>query len=127
MSWSVEHDDVLNIVVSTYAGKCTGRDFREAVAARSAMAGKLGLNKALIDAGKLEVSAAATFDLYDIAGHYNHGANFQCTRKIAITRPDSAESRKVVDFYETACLNRGLDVKVFEERNSAVEWLLEEY
>lgn len=36
-------------------------------------------------------------------------------------RPEPADS---VTFWETTCANRGLDVKVFAEREPALDWLL---
>jgi hypothetical protein len=37
------------------------------------------------------------------------------------TLPQSAES---VQFWETACANRGLDVRLFDNRKHALDWLL---
>ena len=44
--------------------------------------------------------------------------------KIAVIEPSSEESREFIKFYETACLNRGWNVKIFPDRQSTLVWLL---
>jgi hypothetical protein len=46
--------------------------------------------------------------------------------RIALIRPVSKESNEFVSFYETACINRGWDVKIFTDRQSALDWLIKE-
>ena len=41
----------------------------------------------------------------------------------ALVLPDKPELRAHSRFYETVCLNRCWDVRVFEARPQAVEWL----
>ena len=44
--------------------------------------------------------------------------------KIAVIEPSSKESKEFVEFYEIACLNRGWNVEIFSDRQSALVWLL---
>lgn len=46
--------------------------------------------------------------------------------KEAILMPSLQASRQDVEFYETACLNRGFNVKVFRDRQAALDWLAED-
>lgn len=45
--------------------------------------------------------------------------------KEAVILPESSETADKIKFYETACLNRGFRVKVFNEKDEALNWLLD--
>ena len=51
--------------------------------------------------------------------------NLERTSKIALIEPISKESKNFASFYETACLNRGWNVKIFQDRQTAIGWLQE--
>lgn len=63
--------------------------------------------------------------LYFLADQFATVAFEQRVREALVlpARPESADS---VTFWETTCANRGLDVKVFAEREPALDWLLRE-
>ena len=124
MTWAIEYDDDLQIVVLTYSGKTTGEDIKEAAAARIAMGKEKGVNKFLIDAGKVETEASATLSIYEVPEDLYLRQEANRKSRIAVIRPESSVSREMVEFYETACLNLGWLVKVFQDRDNAVEWLL---
>ena len=44
---------------------------------------------------------------------------------VAVLLPASAREREAVEFYETACRNRGWDVSAFATSREAVAWLTE--
>jgi hypothetical protein len=44
--------------------------------------------------------------------------------KEAVILPGNAAAAGLVKFWETTCLNRGINVRAFSNRSSAVEWLL---
>lgn len=124
MSWKVEHDAELNIVVLTYQGKCTGHDFKTASTARMALAAEKGTAITLIDASQLEVDSSATMDLYEIASAMYSAAEDSFDWRIAILDTEDPQAKEMVDFYETLCINRGWKVKKFATRKSAIAWLL---
>ena len=43
----------------------------------------------------------------------------------AVLLPCEAAAKQELEFFETACRNRGLDVRVFGERDEALAWLTE--
>jgi len=47
------------------------------------------------------------------------------TIKEALLLPSLSASSDMVEFWETACLNRGIRVRLFHDRQSALDWLLE--
>jgi hypothetical protein len=42
----------------------------------------------------------------------------------AIIQPQLTATQEEVRFYETACLNRGYNVRIFANREAALEWLI---
>ncbi|MEI6765993.1 MAG: hypothetical protein WCM76_10150 [Bacteroidota bacterium] len=78
----------------------------------------LGDCKGLSDNGSL-------VDIYSLAEYYL--TIFESHKfKEAIILPENKEAAKNLKFYETTCINRGFDVKVFSDRESAVSWLISE-
>ncbi len=126
MSWTVEYDDTLQIVVITYVGKSSGKDFKEAAKKRIAVAKALDSIRTLIDASKLYTDESTTVDVYNIVKNTYEKLGNRGDWKIAITTPESPTARRQVYFYETVCINRGWRVKEFEERKEAIEWLLKD-
>jgi hypothetical protein len=43
--------------------------------------------------------------------------------RIAVLMPKDAAARKELQFYETVCLNRGWQVKIFNTKQEALAWL----
>lgn len=123
MTWTLEYSDELDIVVLTYKGKTTGFDLKEASTARIALGREKGVSKYLIDTTEVEVSSSATSDVLDLPDKVYSDKQVDYSSRIAIIEPKSAESRKMVKFYEDACVNRGWLVKMFKDRPSALGWL----
>ncbi len=73
------------------------------------------------DCQKIEHSNTA-FNIYDIPKEYE---NRQVNRRIreAMILPVDKDARQNVEFYETVCRNRGFNVRVFETREAALNWL----
>jgi hypothetical protein len=61
-------------------------------------------------------------DVYSLAEYYL--TIFESHKfKEAIILPKDKEVARNLKFYETTCINRGFDVKVFSDRESAISWL----
>ena len=43
--------------------------------------------------------------------------------RVALLLPTPPKEREAVEFYETACRNRGWNVRSFDERPAAIDWL----
>ena len=124
MSWKVEYDEALGIVVDTYVGKSSGKDFKDVAKKRIALGREKGVEKTLIDALRMETDSSTTFDVYDIVEHMYNEEGRRANWKIAITTPVSSAAREQVCFYVNVCKNRGWIIEEFTKRNEALEWLL---
>ena len=125
MSWTVDYDEALGIVVDTYVGRSSGKDFKAVAKKRIALGREKGTTKTLIDASRLEVEPLISFDVYDIVTHMYSEEGSRSSWKIAITTPESPAAREQVRFYVIACKNRGWKIEEFAERKDALKWLLE--
>lgn len=126
MSWTVEYDEALGIVVDTYIGVSNGKDFKDVAKKRMALGREKGTTRTLIDASRLEVEPFTTFDLYDIVEHMYSEEGSRVEWMMAITTPESQTAREQVHFFVNLCKNRGWRIEEFADRKNAVEWLLEQ-
>lgn len=124
MSWNIEYNDDLQIVVCTYLGKCTGQDLRDASTKRIALAQEVGSSKTLIEASKLETEGSTTFDVYNIIRKMYQELGSRADWRIAIVTPETTKAAEQVHFYVTACQNRGWVVEEFPNKEDAIDWLI---
>lgn len=64
-------------------------------------------------------------DLYFLADALAAAGNVPQFRE-ALLLPSLPDSIEHVRFWETTCANRGLNVRLFDNRQRAIDWLLEE-
>lgn len=65
----------------------------------------------------------SVFDLFEVINLFeNYGVDHSL--KEAILLPALADSVEKVKFFEVACKNKGYNVKVFNNREEALTWLL---
>jgi dihydroorotase len=68
------------------------------------------------------IGGHSVLDLYNLISLYKD-SGFPNNFKEAILMPNLNDPVENVQFYETACLNRGYNVKVFNDKDNAVLWL----
>jgi len=123
MTWTVSFDESLRVVVLTYSGVNTGEDIKEAAAARIALGREKGVNKFLIDTREVVTDESATSDIFELPDKVYPAERNQRESRIAILEPESPRSSEMVRFFESVCVNRGWQVKVFQDLESAIRWL----
>lgn len=120
MPWNVIAHADLPIVETVYAGTMTGADVGAAAVETLRVATSLGRNRLFADCSALE-GGHSIFDLYELSGL---DALRQLQLREAILQPELSSSLEKVRFWETACLNRGVQVRIFADRDEAIRWLL---
>ena len=122
MSLEIKFNNEYGIVESIFSNNVTNEELLRETKECIALAKENNSTLFLCDAsnGISRMSIIHVFNLEKI--HVKDKLNR--ISKIAIIEPSSKESKKFVGFYETACLNRGWNVKIFPERQSALVWLL---
>lgn len=123
MPWTVTFIAEPGIVETTYAGRLTTEELRDAVTATLALASERRTNRYLGDCTGLEHSSSAS-DTYALTRFYET-LPIDRLSKEAILLPASEDAERDMRFYETTTRNRGFNVRVFRTRQEAISWLVE--
>lgn len=120
-SWSVAYNSELAIVEIVCKGKLNRADRIAANGEAFASADANNTRKFLLDVTAYEYSLSR-IEIFDLGDSYRD-ERFR-PEKIAVIQPSARKAREDAAFYETVCVNRGWNARVFEEPSEAVEWLL---
>ena len=122
MAWTLEYNTTLSIIEIVFAGKITASDLEELTTKRIKMCKEKDILEVLIDATEQEL-AASLFDIFQLPDKQYFSEGMDRKTRVALVMPKSPKSLEAAQFYETACVNRGWDVKLLPHRDEAIEWL----
>lgn len=125
MPLEIKFDPAEGIIESIFTGDIGFEELESEAYQTIELSKNHKVNKFLCDGRKAVVSQSivAALDLERISEQ----EQVDRLSKIAIIAPESPETLHFAKFYETACLNRGWNVSVFEDRESAAAWLLKPF
>lgn len=121
MGWKISHLKSLGIVEMRLAGAVTGNDLRAATKEGISLANKLKVTRGLVDCTDQEKTGSMV-DLIELPQQYTDQGLGRDTR-IGLVIPTRKELHEIAEFYKTACVNRGWQVKTFGKRDAAIAWL----
>ena len=123
MPWHISIHPDFPIVETCYSGVLSPPELSDSITETLAFSLSHGLNLFLGDCTQL-VGGHSVVDLYFFADALAASAGGRAFKEAVIlpSLPGSAEN---VRFWETTCYNRGLNVRIFSERESAIKWLME--
>ena len=108
-----------------YVGKVTADEFRETAGTGLNLAKENNTKLFLIDESRWEGDVSVS-DMYDLIKFFDE-LGFERGGRDAIILPLSSTSGEdIARFCETICLNRGWKIKLFTDRQEAIDWLLNE-
>ena len=122
MTWSIEFDNTRRVICLTFSGHVSNEDVRESSIAVISMIGERNTRNIMTDfteATQIDISVVGVFELpnsYKALG-------LESPFREAIVSPNQSSVRETVEFYETVCVNRGNEVRTFELRAPAMDWL----
>ena len=122
MPWNVEYDSELGIVSGSYVGRVTDEDFKEATIKAIDLAKVNNTNRFLIDDSQYE-GGATVLGLYELHDLYDQLKTDRKSKGALVLPSSVSNAKEDARFYETVCQNRGWNVKVFSEREAAINWL----
>ena len=125
MSWSVEHNAEIGVVQCTYIGRVTAEEFKKSTIQAIDLAKNHDTNLFLLDDSKWE-GGASLVGIFELTDLYLELKVDRRSRAALILPLSGAALEADARFYETVCLNRGWQVKVFPERQEAINWLTNE-
>lgn len=111
----------LGIVEGRYSGRIDAEGLREAFEGMIALGRKHGAHRFLSDCAALH-GGHTLFDLYELVDRLVEIRPGRRMRE-ALLLPVVEPAVRNVQFWETACRNRGLDVRCFQRRADALAWL----
>ena len=124
MPWNYDYNPTLEIIEVVYAGRITERDLHESASELIALEKEKGLNQFLIFiTDDMEYAGSLTV-VHDMPAKKYLEAGADRSGRVALVLPTSPENRKVVQFYETVCKNRGWFVEAFSVPREAICWLV---
>ena len=122
MPWKVQIHPDSGIVETEYSGVLSPVDLGKAVQETIETGRTSGAVLFLADCTGL-LGGHSLFDLYGLADLLV-SLGFENQFKEAVVMPDLDAPTENVRFWETVCLNRGLQVRIFADRAGALEWLI---
>jgi hypothetical protein len=124
MAWTADYDATSGVTTVTYRGATTGGDFRAGTSAAIAMSKTHGTWRFLIDVSEASISVSS-LALFNLPAQFLQ-EHLDPRSRMAVLLPATAPERELVAFFETVCLNRDWLAHVFDGRDEARRWLLEE-
>ena len=121
MTINFTYNTDLGIVVITCEGEVSSDELISEQTTIFKLARENNTDMFLLDLSKYE-SSLSLFEVFGSISSYDNKVNRQMC--IAIVAPVSEEAREVARFYETACVNRGWNVRMFVKKGAAIEWLV---
>lgn len=121
MAWSIKCHAASGMIELVFAGNVTGPEMREATSWSIALMKKQDIKNILvntIDQGKV----LSTMDIYNLPGQYEKEGLTRQSRVAFLPSHESAVKEQA-QFYANVCVNRGWMVRLFENREDAMQWL----
>jgi len=124
MAITIAYSREIDSVVVTYEGEATPEEIQTTIRDALAMAVERQCRRFLVDATELEHRGGTLLDTYELPQVFEHFPDIR-RYKDAIILPRRQAEAHDLEFFETISRNRGYNVRVFTDRQSAVDWLTE--
>jgi hypothetical protein len=122
MNWQTSYQNNTQLIELTYSGSVTQVELAKSAQAALDLARQHGTYKVMTDCTAMQAGHSLA-DLYFLSDWL---ITMKAHRlKEAVIMPTEAASSELARFWETTCINRGLRVRVFDQREAAERWLLD--
>jgi hypothetical protein len=122
MNWQTAFQDKEKTVQVTYSGVVSREELSAAARSALDLALKNGTNRVLTDCTAMH-GGHSVADLYFLSDWLVSVRAYRMRE--AVLMPAEAAFNELVQFWQTTCTNRGLNVRVFDKPESAQQWLNE--
>ncbi len=123
MSWSASLDPRYPVIETVYSDQLTPRELGDAFEATRNLVISSGRSLLLADCSGLRGGHSVT-DLYHLAETFAK-VTMEHPVKEAVLLSEMPNTAGMARFWETTCYNRGINVRVFTEREGAIAWLMD--
>lgn len=121
MPWHVKKNENLGFIEIVYTGALTKKDSDDSTAMALSLATGEGPHLFLSDLSGAHLKLSVN-DLYTIP-HQWEAARAGRNNSLAIIAPQKTVSPEDSQFFQDVIYNRGWDVRLFETRQAAIDWL----
>jgi len=123
MPWTVDYNAEFNIIESASVGRVTDDEFIKGAIRSRELSRDKNTKLFLIDASKWK-GGASVVGLYDRPALYEELGFERDSKGALILPPSGSKEAEDAKFYETVCANRAWQVRVFSDRQKAINWLI---
>jgi hypothetical protein len=121
MPWTINASANQPFLEVVYSGEITSTELFEPVANALTSMQSTDMHLILIDCAGVQ-GGHSIADLYEFANKLaQHPLRIEAKQAVVRPRHDNDDHAR---FWEVTSLNRGMDVRVFDDRESAIVWLL---
>jgi len=120
MNWQTAFQDKEKTVQVTYSGVVSREELSAAAQSALDLTLKHGTNRVLTDCTAMH-GGHSVADLYFLSDWLISVKAYRMRE--AVLMPAEAAFNELVQFWQTTCTNRGLNVRVFDKPESARQWL----
>ena len=113
----------LNIIDAIFKDEVSSQDLKDITSEFISIEKEQGINRFLIDAAEIEVTASY-MDIYYLPNRQYIEEEADRAGRVALILPTEKKQKEYAQFYETVCVNRGWYVNTFDSRDEALDWLL---
>ncbi|MBD3179167.1 MAG: hypothetical protein GF417_05960 [Candidatus Latescibacteria bacterium] len=121
MPWKVERNSELGAIELRFTGRINRVEIWDSTAEALSIASGPGRHLFLSDFSDATLELSA-LDIYNIPDQWE-AAGAERKNRVAVVTPQDSVNFEDSKFYENVTTNRGWNVRVFEDRESAIEWL----
>ena len=121
MTWKIQVDAEFGFIHTVFGGTLTEQDSKDAIVEALTLARGSGPHLFLTDVLDAD-SQLSTLAIHDVPRQWD-ALQANRANKLALVVPEGGKMWSDAQFYETTCVNRGWDVKVFAKRKPAIDWL----
>ena len=122
MPWSVNYNPSLDIIEEVFYGLVATSELIEATSKRISLQKDTSITKILNDVSDIKLEASV-IDVLNFPDKQYPEEKVDRKTCMALILPKCSKARDMAEFFMTASLNRGWNVRPFEERQSALDWL----
>ena len=121
MAFTVRFLKDFGVVETVWSGNVTAADVDVGVTETGILAAEKLCNRFLVDVRE-QAPGGSALDIFSLA-------EFLCSlppgtiEREAVLTPRTPKAAEEIKFFETACRNRGLDVRMLDDRDEALRWL----
>lgn len=122
MPWTVDYNADRGLITVTNVGVMSREAYHEEITRCKQLSDQHDVKRFLVDDLQLEPSLKL-MELYDFPDLYERMGVDHKSRIAVVAQPSPAKKHKF-DFFETICQNRGFSVKVFNDKDNALAWVM---